>query len=389
MIGRRVLALLLGVSALTACGAVDAGTDRSVTDLIVTTASGDVRGTDGNGVRRFRGIPYAAPPVGERRWRTPQPVTPWTGVRDATGSGPVCVQPEAPDMPDGTRRDPPPQSEDCLTLDVTTPARPGAGRPVMVWIPGGGFVTGAGSIYDPARLVRAGDVVVVTVNYRLGVFGFFAHPRLGDSNFGLHDQVAALRWVRANIAAFGGDPAEVTLAGASAGGMSACTLMTSPTARGLFHRAIVQSGSCLTGHPAGAFGEGVGAISTWHPVSTIQGTGQALAERLSCADLACLRAKTADELLPHTTWFPLIAHGAEVFYLFDFPDGPDLTTDQRRLADQLVGYWTRFTRTGDPNGTSSPPWPRLGAGNRALVLAPDATRTFDVKTTHHCVLWNT
>jgi para-nitrobenzyl esterase len=518
MIGRRVLALLLSASALTACGAVNAAAGHAVTDLVVTTASGAVRGTDGNGVRRFRGIPYAAPPVGERRWRTPQPVTPWTGVRDATGSGPVCVQPEAPEIPKGV-----PQGEDCLTLDVTTPARPGAGRPVMVWIPGGGFVTGAGSIYDPARLVRAGDVVVVTVNYRLGVFGFFAHPRLGDSNFGLHDQVAALRWVRANIAAFGGDPAEVTLAGASAGGMSACTLMTSPPARVLFHRAIVQSGSCLTGHPAGAFGEGVGAISTWHPVSTIQGTGQALAERLSCADLACLRAKTTDELLPHTTWFPLIAHGtslvpeepaaafaagrqvavpllqgntrdehveftlaaypegitaekyrtildtafdrtaprverrypapdfpspaaaasrvfsdrdwicpswrsgrqhavraptyayifadpsaptpggaplpdhvrpatahgAEVFYLFDFPDGPDLPTDQRRLADQLVGYWIRFTRTGDPNGTGSPLWPRLGAGNRALALAPDATRPFDVKTIHHCDLWNT
>lgn len=208
-------------------------------------------------------------------------------------------------MPAGT-----PQSEDCLTLEVTAPAEPGDNRPAMVWIPGGGFITGAGSIYDPARLVRAGKVVVVTVNYRLGVFGFFAHPQLGDdSNFGLQDQIAALRWVRANIARFGGDPGRITLAGASAGAMSTCTLMTSPSARGLFHRAIIQSGSCLTSHPAGALGEGVAAISSWHPLSTIQGTGQVVTAKLSCGDLACLRDKPAGELLPYTTWFPLIAHG--------------------------------------------------------------------------------
>lgn len=503
--------------------AVPGGTSTSAHDAadpVVRTASGAVRGAVHAGVRRFRDIPYASPPVGARRWRPPQPVVPWTGTRDATTAGPACPQPEAPDMPKGT-----PQSEDCLTLEVTTPAVPtrhGEGRPVMVWVPGGGFITGAGSIHDPSRLVRTGDIVVVTVNYRLGVFGFFAHPDLGDSsNFGLQDQIAALRWVRANIAAFGGDPGTVTLAGESAGAMSTCTLMTAPAARGLFQRAIVQSGSCSTRHPAGAMGEGVGAISSWHPIGTIRATGRAVASHLSCPDVACLRRKTAAELLPYTTLFPLIAygtglvprepaavfaagreaavpllqgnthdehveftlavhpdgitarqyaamlrtafgpdapsvqrrypaarfpsptaaasrvftdsgwicpswrsgrehartartyayvfddpsaptpsgqplpahvrpataHGADTFSLFDFPDGPRLTAAQRHLADHLIAYWTRFVRTGDPNGPHRKRWPRLGAANTALELAPGAIRPVDVKTAHHCGLW--
>ncbi|TDC25569.1 carboxylesterase family protein [Streptomyces sp. 8K308] len=297
---------LATVSALAACSSPPED-DREPAPTAMTT-SGSVRGVEQDGIRRFLGIPYAAPPLGERRWQPPQPASPWTGIRDATAAEPVCAQPEAPDMPADT-----PRSEDCLPLEVTAPADGGAGRPVMVWLPGGGFVTGAGSIHDPTRLVEAGDVVVVTVNYRLGVFGFFAHSELGnDSNFGLQDQAAAVRWVRDNIAELGGDPAQVTLAGASAGGMSACTLMTSPAAEGLFQRAIVHSGSCLTGHPAGAIGEGVDAISSWHPISTIQGTGQALAEELSCPDVACLREKPADELLPYTMMSPLVAYGTDL-----------------------------------------------------------------------------
>ncbi|GGT38882.1 carboxylesterase/lipase family protein [Nonomuraea spiralis] len=510
-----LLAALASLSALTA-GALPAQADRLTAPAAMTT-SGEVRGTEKDGVHRFRNIPYAAPPVGERRWQPPQPASSWTGARDATEAGPACLQPEAPDMPKGT-----PQSEDCLTLEVSTPARPGKGRPVMVWVPGGGFITGAGSIYDPTRLVEAGDIVVVTVNYRLGVFGFFAHPELGEvSNFGLQDQVAALRWVRANIAAFGGDPGKVTLAGASAGAMSACTLMTSPAARGLFQRAIVQSGSCRTRHPAGAMGAGMPAISSWHPLSTVQGAGRALAGQLACADVACLRRKSAGELLPYTAGFPLAAygtslvpqepakvfaaggqaavpllqgnvrdehveftlavypegitagqypamlrtafasaapriarryplrghpsptaaisrvfsdsgwicpswksgreharkaatyayvfadpsaptpsgeplpahvrpataHGAETFYLFDFPDAPGLSAEQRRLADRLVGYWTRFVRTGDPNGVGNTRWPRLGAADRALELAPEAVRPINLKNAYHCGLW--
>ncbi|NKY53256.1 carboxylesterase family protein [Nocardia vermiculata] len=223
---RRALAAYILVALLGLIACTSPVDDPS--DAVVATESGKVRGTGGDRVHQFRGIPYAAAPIGEKRWAAPQPATDWTGVRDATNSGPACMQPEAPDMPSGV-----PQSEDCLTLDVTVPAGPGKNRPVLVWLPGGGFITGAGSIYDPTRLAQSGDVVVVTVNYRLGVYGFFSHPALGDSNFGLQDQVAALRWVRANIAHFGGDPNLVTLAGASAGAMSACTLMTAPEARNL------------------------------------------------------------------------------------------------------------------------------------------------------------
>jgi para-nitrobenzyl esterase len=306
-----VLAVAVGMLALAAC-ASPVGADPSP-GPVVATASGQVRGTDEEGVHRFRGIPYAAAPVGERRWRPPQPVDPWPGTLDAAEPGPVCPQPDSPEMQENT-----PQDEDCLTLEVTTPAAASTGRPVMVWVPGGGFITGGGSVYDPERLVETGDIVVVTVNYRLGVFGFFAHPELGeDGNFGLQDQVAALRWVRDNISRFGGDPGRVTLAGESAGAMSVCTLMTSPAARGLFQQAIVESGSCMTSHPAGAIGEGVPAISTWHPIGTIHSSGLALAQQLACADLACLREAPADRLLPHTSNFPLIAYGTDLV-----PDEP-------------------------------------------------------------------
>ncbi|CAM5403998.1 carboxylic ester hydrolase [Streptomyces spiroverticillatus] len=209
-----------------------------------------------------------------------------------------------------------PQSEDCLTVNVTTPSRPpahGRPRPVLVWVPGGGFVTGAGSLDDPARPARAGDMVVVTLNYRLGAFGFFAHPELGtEGNFGLQDQLAALRWVRANIARFGGDPDLVTLGGVSAGAMSTCTLMAAPAARGLFRQAIVQSGSCLTEFPAGAFGPGSGPVNGWQPLTAVQRTGRALGDRLACADLACLRRLPARRLVAHQAEFSLVAYGTEL-----------------------------------------------------------------------------
>ncbi|MFG2187576.1 carboxylesterase family protein [Nocardia iowensis] len=354
------------------------------------------------------GIPYAAAPVNEKRWVSPQPVHPWTGTRDATNPGPACTQPEAPDMPSSV-----PQSEDCLTVDVTAPAGSGKNRPVMVWIPGGGFITGAGSIYDPTRLAQTGDIVVVTVNYRLGVYGFFAHPELGDSNFGLQDQVAALRWVRTNIAEFGGDPTQVTLAGASAGAMSACTLMTTPQARNLFHRAIIQSGSCLTSHPAGAlgdtaFGEAAPLVEQRYPAHEFTSPTAATSRVFSDRDWICaswksgrdhaVRAPTyaytfTDPTAPTpggnpvpTLVQPATVHGSDMYSLFDFPDGPPLTTAQRSLADRLVGYWTRFVRTGNPNGGHAPAWPQLGESDLALALTRDAIQPFDMRTTHHCDL---
>ncbi|MCH9668264.1 MAG: carboxylesterase family protein [Actinomycetia bacterium] len=214
---------------------------------VVQTAAGTVRGVIADDHRFFAGIPYAAPPVGELRWKPPQPAPKWDGIRDARHLGPRCIQDLAGDIELGRQTD-----EDCLTLNVWTPVDPDSGpaqqRPVMVWIHGGAFVNGSGGVYDARRLAARGDIVVVTINYRLGVLGFLAHPALGPAgdvgNYGLADQQAALRWVRDNIAQFGGDPARVTVAGESAGGMSVCDHLVAPGSRGLFGGAIIQSAPC-------------------------------------------------------------------------------------------------------------------------------------------------
>ncbi|HZO55374.1 MAG TPA: carboxylesterase family protein [Bryobacteraceae bacterium] len=207
----------------------------------IRTTYGLVSGA-GMDFRQYKGIPYAAPPVGDLRWRPPQPPKPWTGVRAATEYGNDCMQSEA-----SRAR---PQSEDCLFLNVLTPARsPKDKLPVMVWIHGGGFAAGSGVAdqYPSEPLPRRG-IVLVTMNYRVNVFGFLAHPALtaesrnhSSGNYGLLDQIAALKWVKANIEAFGGDPARVTIFGTSAGGSAVGRLILSPLARGLFHRASAQS----------------------------------------------------------------------------------------------------------------------------------------------------
>lgn len=215
----------------------------------VTLKSGAIRGSTDGDVETFKGIPFAQPPVGELRWRAPQPAAPWKGVRDATRFGQDCMQNfpafAGASNPAGT-------SEDCLFVNVWRPANiaPGKKLPVMVWIYGGGFVFGSGAqpSYDGAQFARQG-VILVSPNYRLGRFGFFAFPGLGNQhpgeptgNFAFMDQIAALRWVKANIARFGGDPGNVTIFGESAGGVSVHNLLTSPQARGLFHKAIIESG---------------------------------------------------------------------------------------------------------------------------------------------------
>ncbi|MFE0641153.1 carboxylesterase/lipase family protein [Streptomyces sp. NPDC058877] len=213
---------------------------------VCSTRQGEVRGgTPVDGVTRFLGIPYAAPPFGPRRFRAPLPPASWTGVRDATAHGPTA--PHAPYAPpfDVLVPDHEVPGEDCLNLNVWTPApEPGAGLPVMVWLHGGAFSHGSGSAsaYDGTAFARDG-IVCVTLNYRLGVDGFLRLPGRPD-NRGLLDQIAALRWVRDNIAAFGGDPDRVTLFGESAGAMSIGALLATGAARGLFHRAILQSGAC-------------------------------------------------------------------------------------------------------------------------------------------------
>ncbi len=211
--------------------------------VTVETTAGRVRGSSEDGLHIFRGIPYAAPPKDDLRFRAPQPHRGWDGVRDATEFGPISLQ-AGMDALDALLPSPPqPQSEDCLYLNLWTPALDRASRPVMVWIHGGAFTLGSGSepLYSGEHLARRGDVVVVTINYRLGVLGFLHEPALGETNFGMRDMIAALRWVRDNVAAFGGDPGNVALFGESAGGAAVACLLVSPEAHGLFHRAIGMS----------------------------------------------------------------------------------------------------------------------------------------------------
>ncbi len=210
-----------------------------------------VAGTN-SAVRVFRGILYAAPPVGNLRWREPQPATHWDGVRKADQFGAICKQPAFRGAPAGAK--PPNMSEDCLFLNVWTAATSASDRrPVMVWIHPGGYQTGSGSTpgYDGEGLAKKG-VVLVTINYRLGVFGFFSHPELtkesehhASGNYALMDQAAALRWVQKNIAGFGGDPQRVTVFGDSAGSSSIANLMGSPRVKGLFQRAVGESGAWM------------------------------------------------------------------------------------------------------------------------------------------------
>lgn len=226
--------------------------------LIVKTDDGQVQGTMANAqVRAFRGIPYAAPPVGDLRWREPQPTTPWKGVRQATDFGSRCFQTSA--FPDMTYHDPG-ESEDCLTLNVWAPADAKPGKlPVMVWIYGGGYTAGTTSeARQNGEFLAKRGVIVVSMNYRLGILGFYAHPELtaesphhASGNYGLMDQNAALQWVHRNIAAFGGDPGNVTVFGESAGSFSVSAQMASPLSKGLIHKAIGESGGAFSSNSLG------------------------------------------------------------------------------------------------------------------------------------------
>lgn len=263
----------------------------------VRTNIGTVEGTtstDGK-VHIFKGIPYAAPPVGDLRWKAPQPAAPWANVRKATEFGARCMQTNV--FGDMNFRDNGP-SEDCLYLNVWTPASSASAHlPVMVWIYGGGFVAGASSEprQDGEVLAKKG-VIVVSFNYRLGIFGFFAHSDLAkesehhsSGNYGLLDQVAALQWVQKNIAAFGGDPKNVTIFGESAGSFAVSALMGSPLAKDLFHRAIGESGAF--------FGTSLGLKT----LAEAEETGAKFGQAVGAADVAALRAIPADKLLQEAT----------------------------------------------------------------------------------------
>ncbi len=265
----------------------------------VKTDAGMLEGTSAGvpGVRVFKGVPYAAPPVGELRWRSPQAVKPWTGVRSAREYGNRCIQTNPyPDMLFQSAA----ESEDCLYLNVWTPARSASERlPVFFWVHGGGFTSGAGDEkrHNGEAFAKNG-VIVVTINYRLGVFGFLAHPELtresghkASGNYGMLDQAAALAWVKRNIQAFGGDPNKVTIAGESAGSFAVSALMVMPQARGLFRGAIAESGAFFSR-------EGMGSAQT---LQAAEKSGEKLASSMTASTLAALRAKTPKELVQAVT----------------------------------------------------------------------------------------
>jgi para-nitrobenzyl esterase len=485
-------------------------------EALVRTYHGPVRGTVHDDFRLFQGIPFAAPPVGDLRFRPPRPATPWRDPLDATAPRPTCAQlPTAYGTPASF-------TEDCLYLNVTTPRQSRHRLPVMVWIHGGGYTNGSGAFYDASKLAVEGDVVVVTINYRLGPFGFLAlpalsaeHPGIQSGNTGIEDQQAALRWVRRNAAAFGGDPDNVTIFGESAGAGSVCAQLASPTATGLFHRAIGQSYSCAAPIATGSGAEGTGAafaagfgctdpagaatclrgkpvealLRAWpgggpvaggrelplQPVDAlrqdrfhhvplmwgnnldemrlfvslrfdavgspvtpaqyeqiIRATYGAAADQVlaryplanypspttalstvqtdagtplsTCSHLTSYRLASARPLaVPvHAYQFvdrtapPLVdvpgfdegaEHAAELNFLFPNLFGRPLTTAQQVLSTTMVGYWTNFARTGNPNGHGTPAWHRFRTSGDVQALGLDAVHPFDPAIPSNCDFW--
>jgi para-nitrobenzyl esterase len=284
-LGATSIALTLAAAGATAVDTgVASAASSSTAGPIVRVEGGAVRGAAVSGAYEFLGLPYAAPPTGNLRWRPPRPPVAWDGVRDATQFAPSCPQLPSPFAP------PAPFSEDCLYLNVYSPTlRPDAQRPVLVWIHGGGFTEDGGRNYDGSTLAADGTIVV-TINYRLGALGFLAHPALASrpdgpaGNYGLMDQIAALRWVKHNIAQFGGNPGNVTIAGQSAGGVSVLDLLVSHRSRGLFERAIVQSGAFAL---------------TQQPLADAEAAGEAFASQAGCPDQTaqCLRNLPVSTLL--------------------------------------------------------------------------------------------
>ena len=346
--------LALAVALIPGCGTKQAKTTSLDTPIL---DSGPISGTLQDGIWTFKGIPYAAPPVGDLRWQEPQPVQPWKDVRACTEYGPSCPQPASDSgfsMPVGNT------SEDCLYLNVWTPAAsPDDRLPVMFWIHGGGFSTGSGSLplYDGHNLAGRG-VIIVTINYRLGPLGFMAHPELSkeslhgvSGNYGLLDQIAALKWVQKNIAAFGGDADAVTVFGESAGGMSISDLMVSPLANSLFARAIDESGPFVD----------LGLrLQTSDTLADAEIAGQDIANKLGCSQaddvLACLRGKSPDELIQAGTPINKI--------LSPIPIGPNV--DGYVLPDKPSALFAAGKQQAVPfmNGTNA---------NEGSIFAPDIT----------------
>ncbi|HEY1426494.1 MAG TPA: carboxylesterase family protein [Caulobacteraceae bacterium] len=297
----------------------------------VMTDAGAVQGVREGELTVYKGVPFAAPPLGPLRWREPQPAQSWNGVRKADAFAPACMQ-TGVSMPGET---PPPVSEDCLCLNIWTPAKsPRARLPVMVWIHGGGFTAGSAAmpLYWGDRLALKG-VVVVTIAYRLGPLGFLAHPELtaesahgSSGNYALMDQIAALRWVQRNIAPFGGDPARVTIAGQSAGSNSVSLLTASPLARGLFHGAIGESGGVL--EPL--------QIAPNYRLANAEKDGEAYAASLGAHSLAELRQLPAAELLKGSA--PAVSHPVVEPYVLPAPPYDVFAAGRQNDVATLIGF---------------------------------------------------
>jgi para-nitrobenzyl esterase len=346
---RTLLTTAVAATAFLTTAFAPPSTDRPT----VRAPAGAVQGRAADGIESFKGIPYAAPPVGQSRWRPPAPIAVWPGVRDGSDYGPACIQP-TPGAPSVYSGDLGRTSEDCLTLNVWTPATTGK-APVMVWIHGGALVAGSSKepLYDGEALAKEG-IVVVSINYRLGVLGFLAHPDLSaespvgiSGNYGIMDQVAALTWVKRNIAAFGGDPEQVTIAGESAGGLSVMYLMASPIARGLFQRAITQSAYMISTPELKDARYGAPSAET---------AGTNLARALQAPSLQVLRSRDPQQLTDAAAMSGFSPFGA---------------VDGKVLTGQLVDVFAQGKQA---------PVPILAGFNsgeiRSLrVLAPPAPRT--------------
>jgi para-nitrobenzyl esterase len=350
----RASALILTSLILTSCGGGGGYSGSTVTpaSLTVQTDKGVVLGETTGAVNKFLGIPYAAPPVGNLRWHAPQPASTWTTPFNASAFGSPCAQSATPFGTAST-------SEDCLHLNVFTPYNAGT-YPVMVWIHGGGLVTGETNDYDPTALVGTG-VVVVTVEYRLGALGFLTHPAFATSggsagNYGLMDQQAALKWVQTNIAAFGGDPKNVTLFGQSAGGLSTLSQIASPLAAGLFQKAIVESGAYSLQPPTLAAAEVLGqnfataagcanqsaACMLALPVSTILANGAAVQTaggQLPTVDLAVLPTTLATAFTTgNFNKVPMIEGSTQHEYSVLSAAGIDVTLGHQMSATDYPNY---------------------------------------------------
>lgn len=317
----RALIALVGL-ALSAAVHAETGEGAMAPHPVVRAPAGSVRGVLEDGARKFRAIPYAKPPLGARRWRAPEPLPRWKGIREAQGRGAACIQPPMAQGP--YNRGEIDMSEDCLTLDVTAPEN-ARDAPVMIWIHGGTLIWGSAqsAMYDGREFAKRG-IILVSINYRLGVLGYLAHPELGretpegiSGNYGLQDQIAALQWVRRNIGAFGGDPRNVTIFGESAGALSVEYLLASPRARGLFGRAIAQSGYMFT-MPELRDGR--------HGEQSAEAIGAALAGKLGAKSIADLRAMDARALSVASTMAGFLPYG---------------TIDGHLLKRQLVDTFDR------------------------------------------------